>query len=595
MPRMKNDNQKAKNSKKAFKQLFVFCKRYMFWVVLALLLASVSAIFTIIGPNKIGEITDLIKNGLATSINMDAILQVTIFLAVIYLIGAVCNFLQDFIISSVTQYMSKRLRKQIDEKISKVPLSYFTENSYGDVLSRITNDVDTISQSLANSVGTLVLNVVQLIGCVIMMFVTNWAMALTAILSTLVGVALMGVIMAKSQKYFKMRQKYLGEINGYIEEMYQGHDVIRVSHAEKQVKEKFDVLNNNVKNTDFKSQFLSGLMQPLMNFVGNFGFVAVCVVGGLLTLNGTIGLGTITSFIIYVRLFSSPLAQIAQSMTGLQSAGASSERVFEFLNEKEMQDETNKPIVNVNYNGEVEFKNVKFAYPSNPDKEIIHDFSIDVKPGQKVAIVGPTGAGKTTIVSLLMRFFEINDGQILIGEVNTKDLTREQVHDAFSMVLQDTWLFEGTLRENLVFNMKGITDEKLDEVCSACNLTHFVNSLPNGYDSKISNNSDISVGQKQLLTIARAMLQNSPMLILDEATSSIDTRTEIMVQQAMDKLMQNRTSFVIAHRLSTIKNADVILVIKDGDIVEQGNHETLLKQNGFYAELYNSQFDMAEE
>lgn len=595
MPKMKNNIEKAKNSKKAFKNLLNFGKRYIVWIILAFVLASVSAVITIIGPNKIGDITNLIKDGLFTSIDISAILQITIFLAVMYVIGALCGFLQNYIIDSVTLYMSKRLRTAIDKKISALPLNYFTDNSYGDILSRITNDVDSIGQNLSNSLGTIVSSFVQLIGCIIMMFITNWTMAITAILSTLMGVALMGVIMIKSQKYFKLRQAYLGEINGYIEEMYQGHDVIRVNHAENQVKTRFEGFNSKVKVTDFKSQFLSGLMQPLMGFVGNFGFVAVCVVGAILALNGKVDLGTITAFIIYVRLFGSPLSQIAQGMTSLQSVAAAGERVFDFLEEKEMEDESNKQIVDVNYSGEVEFKNVKFAYPSNPNKEIIHNFSIKVKPGQKVAIVGPTGAGKTTIVNLLMRFFEITDGEILIDNVSTKDLTREQVHNAFSMVLQDTWLFEGTLRDNLVFNMKNITDEQLDKVCDACNLTHYVNTLPNGYDTIIGNNSDISAGQKQLITIARAMLQNSPMLILDEATSSIDTRTELMVQQAMDKLMQDRTSFVIAHRLSTIKNADIILVIKDGDIIEQGTHKQLLKLNGFYAELYNSQFEEVAE
>ena len=595
MPKMKNNTEKAKNSKKAFKNLLNFGKRYIVWIILAFVLASVSAVITIIGPNKIGDITNLIKDGLFTSIDISAILQITIFLAVMYVIGALCGFLQNYIIDSVTLYMSKRLRTAIDKKISALPLNYFTDNSYGDILSRITNDVDSIGQNLSNSLGTIVSSFVQLIGCIIMMFITNWTMAITAILSTLMGVALMCVIMIKSQKYFKLRQAYLGEINGYIEEMYQGHDVIRVNHAEKQVKTKFEGFNSKVKDTDFKSQFLSGLMQPLMGFVGNLGFVAVCVVGAILALNGKVDLGTITAFIIYVRLFGSPLSQIAQGMTSLQSVAAAGERVFDFLEEKEMEDESNKQIVDVNYSGEIEFKNVKFAYPSNPNKEIIHNFSIKVKPGQKVAIVGPTGAGKTTIVNLLMRFFEITDGEILIDNVSTKALTREQVHNAFSMVLQDTWLFEGTLRDNLVFNMKNITDEQLDKVCDACNLTHYVNTLPNGYDTIIGNNSDISAGQKQLITIARAMLQNSPMLILDEATSSIDTRTELMVQQAMDKLMQDRTSFVIAHRLSTIKNADIILVIKDGDIIEQGTHKQLLKLNGFYAELYNSQFEEVAE
>ncbi len=592
MAKFKNiKKEKAKDSKKALKKLINYCKKYWLIIIIALIFASLSAVFTIIGPNKIGEITDLIKSGIATQIDLQAILQVAIFLAVIYGAGALFGFFQNYIMATVTQKISKKLRTNINEKISKVPLQYFTDHSYGEVLSRITNDVDTIAQSFSNSLGTIVSSVVQLIGCVIMMFATNWIMASTAILSTFIGILLMGVLMIKSQKYFDMRQKYLGELNGYIEEMYQGHDIIKVSHAENQVVTKFEKMNNNVKNANFKSQFISGLLMPLMNFIGNFGFVCVCVVGAILMLNGKAGLGTITSFIIYVRLFEVPLRQIAQGMTYVQSAAASSERVFEFFEENEMENESNKNLPFENCQGEVEFKNVKFYYPSNPNKEIIHNLSFKVKPGQKVAIVGPTGAGKTTIVNLLMRFFEITQGNIYIDGIDTKELTREQVHSAFSMVLQDTWLFEGTLKENLVFNLDNISQEQLDNVCLACNLTHFVNSLPNGFDTLISNNSDISAGQKQLITIARAMLQNSPMLILDEATSSIDTRTEIQVQQAMDLLMKDRTSFVIAHRLSTIKNADLILVLKDGDIIEQGSHKELLEQKGFYAELYNSQFE----
>lgn len=587
--------EKAKDSKKALSNLLKFCKKYWLGIILSLLLAGVGAIVTILGPDKLGEITNIIKNSIFGGIDIDMgkVLSITITLIVLYVIGAISSFLEGFIMSSVTQKISKNLRTQIDKKISKVPLEYFTNNSYGDILSRVTNDVDTIAQSLSNSLSTIVSASVQFIGCIIMMFVSNWIMSITAIISTLIGMILMGVIMAKSQKYFSQRQQFLGEINGYIEEIYSGHDVIRVSHAENKVKAKFDELNKKVKTANYKSQFLSGLMQPLMNFVGNLGYVAVCVVGAFLIMNGSIELGTITAFIIYVRLFESPIKQIAQAMTNIQSTAAASERVFEFLDEKEMSNESHKNLTLPAIQGNVTFENVKFAYPSNPDKEIIHNLCLDAKSGQKIAIVGPTGAGKTTIVNLLMRFFEITDGKISIDNIDTKDMTREQVHSLFSMVLQDTWLFEGSLRENLVFNMKDITDEQLDEVCKVCNLTHFVKSLPNGYDSIIGNNTDISVGQKQLITIARAMLQTSPMLILDEATSSIDTRTEMIVQHAMDKLTQNRTSFVIAHRLSTIKNADLILVLKDGDIVEQGSHEELLDKNGFYAELYNSQFENA--
>lgn len=587
--------EKAKDTKKALKNLLAFCKKYWGIIVFALLLATVSSVLTILGPNKIGEITNLIKDGLTSTIDMPKVWQVTLIMIIIYVSSGLCSFLQDFIISSVTQKISKKLRTEINDKVAKIPLDYFTTNSYGDVLSRITNDVDTISQSLSNTLGTLVASVVQFIGCIIMMFVTNYIMAITAILSCLIGIVLIFVIMAKSQKYFTQRQQYLGELNGYIEEMYQGHDVIKVSNAENKVNKDFDKLNSNVKQANFKSQFLSGLMGPLMNFIGNLGYVAVCIVGAYLIINGSYGPGLITEFAMYVRLFESPLRQIAQNLTSVQSASAASERVFEFLAEKEMDSEDDKKLLLPLIKGDVEFKNVTFAYPQDKEKVIIKNLSFSAKSGQKIAIVGPTGAGKTTIVNLLMRFYEIDGGEILIDNINTKDMTREQVHDIFSMVLQDTWLFEGTLRENLCFNLKNITDEDLNKVCKACSLTHFVETLPKGYDTVMDSNTQISAGQKQLITIARAMLQNSPMLILDEATSSIDTRTEILVQQAMDKLAENKTSFVIAHRLSTIKNADLILVIKDGDIIEQGNHQELLNQKGFYYELYNSQFDKDEE
>ena len=587
--------EKAKDTKKALKNLLAFCKKYWGIIVFALLLATVSSVLTILGPNKIGEITNLIKDGLTSTIDMPKVWQVTLIMIIIYVSSGLCSFLQDFIISSVTQKISKKLRTEINDKVAKIPLDYFTTNSYGDVLSRITNDVDTISQSLSNTLGTLVASVVQFIGCIIMMFVTNYIMAITAILSCLIGIVLIFVIMAKSQKYFTQRQQYLGELNGYIEEMYQGHDVIKVSNAENKVNKDFDKLNSNVKQANFKSQFLSGLMGPLMNFIGNLGYVAVCIVGAYLIINGSYGPGLITEFAMYVRLFESPLRQIAQNLTSVQSASAASERVFEFLAEKEMDSEDDKKLLLPLIKGDVEFKNVTFAYPQDKEKVIIKNLSFSAKSGQKIAIVGPTGAGKTTIVNLLMRFYEIDGGEILIDNIHTKDMTREQVHDIFSMVLQDTWLFEGTLRENLCFNLKNITDEDLNKVCKACSLTHFVETLPKGYDTVMDSNTQISAGQKQLITIARAMLQNSPMLILDEATSSIDTRTEILVQQAMDKLAENKTSFVIAHRLSTIKNADLILVIKDGDIIEQGNHQELLNQKGFYYELYNSQFDKDEE
>lgn len=584
--------EKAKDSKKAIINALSLCKKYWPAIVFAIILAIASAVLTIIGPDKIGEITNIIGASLKVGADIDMIKvwDITLTMAIIYVSSGLCSFLQDFIMASVTNKIAKKLRSQINEKISKLPLDYFSKNAYGDVLSRITNDVDTISQSLSNTLATLIASVVQFVGCIIMMFITNGIMAITCILSCLVGLVLVFVIMSKSQKYFIERQQYLGELNGYIEEMYSGHNVIRTNNAENKVNSKFEKLNTNVRQSNFKSQFLSGLMGPLMNFVGNFGYVAVCIVGAYLIINGSYGPGLITEFVMYVRLFESPLRQIAQSLTSVQSASAASERVFEFLSEKEMETEQNKNLLPSKINGDLEFKNVKFTYPSN-EKPTITNLSFSAKAGQKIAIVGPTGAGKTTIVNLFMRFYEIDSGEILIDGINTKNLTREQVHSIFSMVLQDTWLFEGTLRENLCFNMKNITDEQLDKVCKDCNLTHLVKTLPNGYDTVIDGKSQISQGQKQLITIARAMLQNSPMLILDEATSSIDTRTEILVQNAMDKLSQNRTSIVIAHRLSTIKNADLILVIKDGDIIEQGTHQSLLDSKGFYSELYNSQFN----
>lgn len=526
-------------------------------------------------------------------IDTDGIKSVCILLLTIYLVSALCSFCQHFIMSTVTQKVSHRLRGDIDRKINRMPLKYFSENAYGDLLSRVTNDVDTVGQGLSNSAASVVSAVAQFVGCLIMMFWTNWVMAFVTIFTTIFGIFFMAFIMKHSQRYFVERQISLGQLNGYIEEMYSGHDVIRISNAEKNTKEKFDDLNLAVKNANFKSQFLSGLMQPVMNFVGNLGYVAVCVVGAVMVIKGNITFGVITAFLIYVRLFEQPLRQIAQSMTNLQSTAAASERIFEFLDEEELEDESEKHEALESVTGEVEFRNVKFAYPNTPDVEVIHNFSAHIMPGQKVAIVGPTGAGKTTLVNLLMRFFETTGGDILIDGKNTKDMRREDVHCLFGMVLQDTWLFEGTVRENLVYNCENVSEETMISACKACGIHNFIKALPHGYDTVLDDNTSISAGQKQLFTIARAMIQNSPMLILDEATSSVDTRTEIITQRAMDSLTENRTSFVIAHRLSTIKNADVILVLRDGDIVEQGSHEELLAQNGFYAELYNSQFDSA--
>lgn len=524
-------------------------------------------------------------------IDMDGIQSVCTLLLTIYLISALCTFSQHFIMATVTQKLSHRMRGDIDGKINRLPLKYFSANSYGDVLSRVTNDVDTIGQGLANSAASIVSASAQFIGCLIMMFWTDWIMAATTIITTVLGIFFMAFIMKRSQHYFKERQRSLGKLNGYIEEIYSGHDVIRISNAEKSVKDKFTQMNLAVKNANFKSQFLSGLMQPVMNFVGNLGYVAVCVAGAMLVINGNITFGVITAFLIYVRLFEQPLKQIAQGMTNMQSTAAAAERVFEFLEEEELEDESEKSKWHAEADGEVEFRNVKFAYPNTPDIEVIHNFSAHIQPGQKVAIVGPTGAGKTTLVNLLMRFFETTGGDIYIDGVNTKQMRREDVHNLFGMVLQDTWLFEGTVRENLIYNCENVSEETMVQACKACGIHNFIKALPQGYDTVLGDNTSISAGQKQLFTIARAMIQNSPMLILDEATSSVDTRTEIITQKAMDRLTEKRTSFVIAHRLSTIKNADLILVLRDGDIVEQGSHEELLKLNGFYAELYNSQFE----
>lgn len=582
---------KAKDMKGALLGLLKYISNQTGIIVFALVLAAAGAILTIIGPNQLSRLTDYIYDGLTTSIDMDGALSVALLLLGLYLASAVFSFLQHYIMQTVTQRTSKRLRGDISSKINKLPLKYFSGNAAGDVLSRMTNDVDMIGQAMSNSLSNLVTAIAQFIGCLIMMYYTNAIMATTTVLATIVGMIFMVVIMSHSQKYFTARQENLGILNGYIEEMYNGHDVIRILNAEGEVKDTFTSMNKAVKNANFRSQFLSGLMQPIMTFIGNFSYVAVCVVGAALIIDGQITFGVITAFLIYTRLFESPLRQISQAMTQVQSCAAASERVFEFLAEDEMEDESDKTQKIENVKGKVEFKNVKFAYPNAPEKEIIHNFSVKVEPGQKVAIVGPTGAGKTTMVNLLMRFFEPTGGEILIDGISTQDVPRSNVHNQFGMVLQDTWLFEGTVRENLLYNTEGVTDEQMEAACKACGIHSFIKALPNGYDSVLSDNTAISAGQKQLMTIARAMIQNSPMLILDEATSSVDTKTEMITQEAMDKLTDKRTSFVIAHRLSTIKNADIILVMRNGDIVEQGTHDELLAKGGFYAELYNSQFE----
>ncbi len=560
-------------------------------LVTALVLAALGAVLTIIGPGKIGEMTNLMSEGFAAGIDLAAVGRIGALLAVVYALSALFTFIQQYIMATITLKTSCRMRGELSEKINRVPQKFFNTTSQGDILSRITNDVSTLQQGLTNSLPAIISAVTQFVGVLIMMFVTEWHLALTSLVITMVGLVLVVLIMRRSQKYFAARQTSLGKLNGYIEEMYSGLDVVRLSRAEKKVRARFDGMNAEVYDANWRSQFLSGMMQPLMIVVGNVAYAAVCVVGSVLALSGAIKFGVIVSFIMYVRLFTSPLTQIAQGMTNMQTAAASANRVFEFLDSEELPDESDKIAAMPTVRGAVSFENVRFSYPDTPDKIVIKNFSAEVKPGQKVAIVGPTGAGKTTMVNLLMRFFEINSGSIKIDGTPISALRRETVHAMFAMVLQDTWLFEGTVRENLVYNMQGVTDEDLERVCRACGLDKFVRSLPQGFDTVLSDATSISAGQKQMLTIARAMLQNAPMLILDEATSSVDTRTELIIQRAMDTLMQGRTSFVIAHRLSTIKNADLILVMRDGDVVESGTHDELMAKGGFYAELYNSQFD----
>lgn len=578
------------NRIRSLKKSADYLKKSVIWVVVALILAAASAIITIIGPDKVGEIANVISDGLLGEIDLAAITKIGATLVCLYCLSAAFSFLQNYIMAVVTLKMSYRLRGELSEKINTVPLKYFNTTSQGDILSRITNDVSTLQQGLTNSLPTIIGATAQFVGCLIMMFITEWRLALISLGVTFIGMIITVLIMKRSQKYFADRQRCLGALNGYIEESYSGHETIKLSEAERQVNKAFDKLNIDVYNANWKSQFLSGIMQPLMSVISNVAYVAVCVVGSILAVNGKINFGVIVSFILYVRLFTSPLTQIAQGLTNLQTASASAGRIFDFLESEDMPDESDKTAELTCVKGNVEFKDVRFAYPDTPDKIIIKDFSASVKSGQKVAIVGPTGAGKTTMVNLLMRFFDINGGDITIDGVSINDMKRENDHNLFSMVLQDTWLFEGTLRENLVYNMSGVTDEDLERVCRACGLDKFVRSLPSGFDTELSESSSISAGQKQLITIARAMLQNSPMLILDEATSSVDTRTELVIQRAMDELTKGRTSFVIAHRLSTIKNADLILVMNEGDVIEKGTHDKLMQKGGFYSTLYNSQF-----
>ena len=579
---------KTKQDSSLWRQLSPYLKGFHLFFLVAILFSIVSSIITVIGPDKLKEITDAITKGMGGAIDIDKITSIALTLAILYGVGALVSYSSSFIISTMIQRFAERLRNAIAEKINRVPLQYFDSHEQGDTLSRVTNDVDLMTQSFNQSLVQMVSSIVLLIGSIFMMFKTDWHLALTAILSVFAGFALSSIIMVKSQPLFKQQQDNLAKVSGYVEEIYSGHNVVISYNGRHQAKDHFDAINQDLYHSMWKSQFFSGIMMPLMQFVGNFGYVMVCIVGAVLTINGDITIGTIVAFMTYVRIFTQPIGQMAQGITQLQSASAAMGRVFEFLDEEEMEDESQKTRQLETPKGHVTFEHVRFGY--SPDKTIIHDFTAEAKPGQKVAIVGPTGAGKTTMVNLLMRFYDIQAGKITIDGVDTKAMSREEVHDAFSMVLQDTWLFEGTIRENLVFNQTNISDEAVEAATRAVGVHHFIRTLPNGYDTVLDDSVTLSVGQKQLLTIARALLKDAPLLILDEATSSVDTRTEELIQKAMDKLMEGRTSFVIAHRLSTIRNADLILVMKDGNIIEQGNHQELMSQNGFYADLYNSQF-----
>ena len=581
--------EKADDFRLAWRRLFQYMDRYRAPFIAALVIACVGTVLTLAGPNLISDVTDLIQEGLYGPMDLDGVVSICLILVALYAVSAVLTFVQQYIMTTISQRTASNFRRDISTKINRLPLRYFDSNTTGDVMSRVTNDVDTLGQSMNQSISTMATAITLLGGSVIMMLYTNVTMAATAILSSLVGFAFMAVVMGRSQKYFERQQSDLGDMNGHVEEMYSGHLVMKAYGGEAAAKSDFDRINDSLYRSGFMSQFLGGMMMPFMNFIGNFGYVMVCIVGALLCIDGRISFGVIVAFMIYVRLFTQPLTQISQAVVSMQSVAAAAERVFEFLDEPEMEDESEKSVKLENVQGHVEFRDVRFGY--SPDKEIIHGFSAEILPGQKVAIVGPTGAGKTTMVNLLMRFYEVNGGDILIDGISTRDMRREDVHDLFCMVLQDTWLFEGTIRENIVYSKEGVTDERLDEVCKAVGLYHYIQTLPDKYDTVLGDNANLSAGQRQQVTIARAMVDGSPLLILDEATSSVDTRTERVIQEAMDRLTEGRTSFVIAHRLSTIRNSDLILVMRDGNIVEQGTHDELLARGGFYADLYNSQFD----
>lgn len=594
---MPDKNVKSADFGKSIGQLFNYCKKYSAFIVIAIILSIAGTILNILGPDKLSDMTNLIAEGLKLSLSnaggmdINAIEAIVYTLLAFYGIGFLFNLIQGWIMATVTQKITKNMRTDISKKINRLPLKYFDNTTTGDVLSRITNDVDTIGMTMNQSISTLVSALTMFLGSLIMMYKTNWIMATSGIIATILGFTIMIFIISHSQKYFTLQQKELGHINGHIEETYTGHNVVKAYNGEKNAINDFKKINDSLYECSWKSSFLSGLMMPLMGFIGNLGYVVVCIVGAALAINGDIEFGTIVAFMMYIRLFTQPLSQLAQAATSLQSTAAASERVFEFLNEAELSDESHKTMHLDNISGDVEFRNVHFGY--NEDRTIINNFSATAKSGQKIAIVGPTGAGKTTMVNLLMRFYEINSGEILIDGIPIRNLKRENIHDLFGMVLQDTWLFEGSIRDNIVYGKENVSDEMLKEACKAVGLHHYIKTLPNGYDTILNDKANLSSGQKQLVTIARAMIENAPMLILDEATSSVDTRTEILIQNAMDKLMEGRTSFVIAHRLSTIKNADLILVMKDGDVIESGNHNELMAKGGFYQSLYNSQFEQA--
>lgn len=581
---------KMEKKESSFLKLLKYCKKYTVHIVIALIGSVIGTLLTLLGPDKLSEMTDLMTNGLMGELDLKGITSIGITLVMIYAVSFILSLTQGLIMTQVIQRVSKQLRTSLTVKINRLPMSYYNQATTGDILSRVTNDVDTLGQSLNQSLTTLVSATCLFIGSIVMMLKTNVVLTLTAILATIIGFIMMMLIMKRSQVFFLRQQEGLGKLNGYIEEAYSGQMIIKAYNSEEQMISTFQTINEELTSNTYRAQILAGFMMPLMTFIGNLGYVAVCIVGALLTMNGTISFGVIVAFIMYVRYFTQPLAQMAQAAQSLQSASAAGHRVFEFLEAWEMEDESKKAGYLEEVTGKVEFDHVSFAYEGS-DRPVIKDFSMTAHPGQKVAIVGPTGAGKTTLVNLLMRFNEINRGDIRIDDVSIHDMTRENIHDLFCMVLQDTWLFEGTIKENLIYNQTHLTDEDVEQACEAVGLHHFIQTLPEGYETLLNDQLNLSAGQKQQLTIARAMLKNAPMLILDEATSSVDTRTELIIQQAMDQLMHGRTSFIIAHRLSTIKNADVILVLKDGDILESGNHEQLLAKDGFYAELYNSQFE----